>query len=368
MSGGVDSSVAASLLLEQGHDVTGAYMINYDTDTRIYADDADHADCSNDKKFGECWRNDYRDALRVAAKLDIPLIKLDFKKEYHNFVLDYMFAEYEKGRTPNPDVLCNKFIKFGVWLEKAKELGFSKLATGHYARLKREETRNNKQETNKFIYHLMEAKDKEKDQTYFLHQLAQEQLKYVLFPLGNYTKKEVRELAKKMNLPTAEKEESMGICFVGEVPMKEFLSKKIKQKKGNVLTSSGETIGEHDGLPFYTIGQRHFGIQSDGKGPLYIVGKNIKKNELVVGDENDPLFYKKEAKIIDINWISGQKRNFPLKCEVRLRHRQKKQKAVLGVKNDKLFVEFDKPQKAVTPGQFAVFYKKGECLGGGVIE
>ena len=366
MSGGVDSSVAAALLLRQGYEVAGAFMVNYDS--------------ADDGRFGECWRNDYRDAARVAAKLGIPLFKLDFKKEYEKKVLAYMFAEYKKGRTPNPDVLCNKFIKFGVWLEKAKELGFDKLATGHYARLGREirsskhEIRNKLQNPN---YKLLEAKDKDKDQTYFLHQLNQEQLKYVLFPIGDYKKTEVRKIAKKFNLPTADRAESMGICFVGEVPMKEFLSKKIKLKKGDIISSTGEILGKHDGLAFYTIGQRHgFKAVLEKKGaesrPLYIVDKNYNTNELVVGFENDPLFYKKQAEAGEINWISGQKPKLPLKCQVRLRHRQPLQNVQLFEKNGKISIHFTNKQKAVTPGQFAVFYlphgKNSVCLGGGVIK
>jgi len=369
MSGGVDSSVATAMLVKQGYDVTGAYMKQW-TDTNELS--------------GVCtWKEDRRDALRVAAHLGIPMITLDFESEYKKWVMEYMFSEYEKGRTPNPDVLCNKFIKFGVWLTKAKELGFAKLATGHYARLGREETRNKKQETNNFVYRLLEAKDKNKDQTYFLHQLTQEQLKDVLFPLGKYTKEKVRKLAFKLGLPTADKPESMGICFVGEVSMKEFLLQKIKPNKGKIITTSGEVVGEHDGLPFYTIGQRHLKMQNaefrmrngDNK-PLYVVDKKFEANELVVGHEDDPLFYKKEIKVIDINWVIGQKPQFPLKCEVRMRHRQKMQPAKISMINGELSVEFEEPQKAVTPGQFAVFYlprggalrgKNKECLGGGII-
>ncbi len=345
MSGGVDSSVAAALLLQQGYDVTGAFMKQWD--------DTD--------KTGVCsWKQDRRDALRVAAHLGIPLVTFDFEKEYKKWVMEYMYAEYEKGRTPNPDVLCNKFIKFGVWLKKAKELGFSKLATGHYAAISKN-------------YELLVPKDKDKDQTYFLHQLKKEQLKHILFPLGVYTKKQVRELAKKFHLSTAQKAESMGICFVGEVPMKEFLLKKIKVKKGKIVTSKGEVVGEHDGLAFYTVGQRHgFDVKLPKKDtnskPLYIVDKRYDTNELVVGFENDPLLHKKEAEVEDINWISGQKPAFPLKCKVRLRHRQPLQDVQLMEKDGKISIHFTKKQKAVTPGQFAVFYKNSVCLGGGAIK
>ena len=238
MSGGVDSSVVAALLVEVGYDVTGAFIINYD---------------ANKEGFGSCYTADYRDALRVAAKLSIPLLKLDFAKEYKELVLDYMYQEYEKGRTPNPDVMCNKFVKFGVWLDKVREMGFDYIATGHYAKV---ESRKSKVES----YELKIAKDTNKDQTYFLHQLNQAQLSYTLFPLGEYTKIEVRELAKKFDLPTANKDESMGICFVGEVDMKEFLQNKIRPTPGNIVTFDGVVLGQHDGLAFYTIGQRHVGV------------------------------------------------------------------------------------------------------------
>ncbi|MFA6427450.1 MAG: tRNA 2-thiouridine(34) synthase MnmA [Candidatus Magasanikbacteria bacterium] len=381
MSGGVDSSVAAALLVEQGYDVTGAFMVNYNGQPP-----------TNDEQGTNCWHSDYQDALRVAAKLGIPLMKLDFTKEYREMVLDYMYKEYNVGRTPNPDVMCNKFIKFGVWLDKAKEMGFDKLATGHYASL-REEFRisnfkfqnklknlNSKADPQVASYQLRVAKDSNKDQTYFLHQLNQEQLSHVLFPIGDYTKQQVRELAKKFDLPTAEKEESMGICFVGEVPMKEFLKDKVKAKPGNIVMSDGTVIGKHEGLAFYTIGQRNIGISDQGSvirdrmsKPLFVVDKHLDTNELVVGYEDDPLLYKKEIEVGEVNWTGGQEPIFPLKCEVRLRHRQPMQNAKItqARQHDSttiLRVEFGEPQRAVTPGQFAVFYKDGKCLGGGVIE
>ncbi len=384
MSGGVDSSVAAALLVADGYDVTGAFMVNYD---------------DIGPQGESCWAGDYQDALRVAAKLGIPLMRLNFVKEYKKTVLDYMYEEYRKGRTPNPDVLCNKFIKFGAWLDKAKKLGFDFIATGHYARLA-----NSPLGRGRGGLVLMEAKDKNKDQTYFLHQLNQEQLKHILFPIGDYTKPEVRKLAKKFNLPTAEKEESMGICFIGEVPMKEFLMKKIKPNPGKIITSIGEVVGEHRGIPFYTIGERigvKLQISNDkcqikskyqNSKPMYVVGKDIKKNILIVGYEDDPLLYKKEIVVgarhaLPVHWISGQPPKFPLKCEARLRHRQPLQKCVVysplvPIHEDRgsrslreaivgrggLAGKFSTPQRAVTPGQFAVFYKKGECLGGGVIQ
>lgn len=346
MSGGVDSSLAAALLLEQGYDVTGAFMVNYK---------------EHDEHGLPCYTKDYRDAVRVAARLSIPILKIDFSKEYKEHVLDYMFNEYAKGRTPNPDVLCNVYIKFGAWLDKAKELGFEKIATGHYASVEEREGR----------YVLKQAKDENKDQTYFLHQLNQEQLSRAIFPLGTYTKQEVRELAKKYNLPTAAKEESMGICFIGEVPMKDFLQEKIPQIPGNIVMSqTGEVLGTHEGLAFYTIGQRHLGTAERGhaqaKGetsPLYVLEKKSDTNELIVGIELDPLLYKREARVESMHYINGQTPSFPLECSVRLRHRQPLQKAAV----DGNTITFSELQKAVTPGQYAVLYKDGVCLGGGII-
>ena len=340
MSGGVDSSVAAALLVKAGYDVTGAFMVNYD----------------ETKNGVSCWHGDYQDALRVAAHLGIKLLRLDFTKEYSRDVLNYMYKEYSAGRTPNPDILCNKFVKFGAWLDRARELGFDYIATGHYAKVKKVGK----------IFELLEAKDKNKDQTYFLHQLNQEQLKNVLFPLGDYTKDQVRVLATKFQLATAQKEESMGICFIGEVSMKDFLKDKVKAQPGNIVDSAGKILGKHDGLPFYTIGQRGVGLGNTGGKTLFVVEKNLNTNELVVGEDSDARLYKEEAIAEEVNWVSGQTPKFPLKCLVRLRHRQELQEATLSGENQ-LKIKFTKPQRAVTPGQFAVFYKKGICLGGGAV-
>lgn len=370
MSGGVDSSATAALLVQQGYDVTGAYMKQW----------SDTKDVS-----GLCkWKQDRRDAMRVAAHLDIPLITLDFEKEYKEWVMGYMFAEYEAGRTPNPDVMCNRFIKFGAWLDKARELGFDTMATGHYAFLScnpKPVTCNNSTTGLQVTgYRLQVPKDKEKDQTYFLHQLSQEQLQHTMFPLGEYTKHEVREMAKKFKLPTADRAESMGICFVGEVPMKDFLQQKISKTPGNIVTESGEVIGEHEGLAFYTIGQRHIGQlaisnkQLANQQVLFVVEKKFDANELVVGTEDSALLYQKEIDVKDMHWVSGHAPAFPLQCEVRLRHRQPLQNAELQsqpagrqVQNGELCITFEEPQRAVTPGQFAVLYTDGVCLGGGVI-
>ncbi len=376
LSGGVDSAVSAALLVKEGFAVTAAYMVNYDNEAESVRD--------------SCWINEYRDAVRVAAALSIPIVKWDFTAEYKKEVLDHMFAEYRKGNTPNPDVLCNKYIKFGAWLRKAEKLGFDYLATGHYARLGVEGKTKNEKRTNDSKFKipnlssqiaLVQAKDLNKDQTYFLHQLNQDQLRRVLFPIGEYTKPEVRALAKKFKLPVAEKEESMGICFVGEVPMKDFLLKKIKPTPGPISTSAGVLVGMHDGLPFYTIGQRHLGAlqpaQSVGEKqkknsnvdtkPWYVVAKNNQTNELIVGHDDDALLYTKEHVVDQVNWISGKSPQFPFDCQVRLRHRQPLQNACIISKKEGIVVSFSEPQRAVTPGQWVVFYNATDCLGGGVI-
>lgn len=362
LSGGVDSSVTAALLVHAGYDVTAAFMVNFDSnDNDIY--DVNDLDL-------ECWRDDYRDAVRVAAHLGIPLIRLDFRAEYQQFVLDYMFKEYEKGRTPNPDVLCNQFIKFEAWAREAERRGFDAMATGHYARVRREETNNKSQETN----FLLQAKDTNKDQTYFLHQLTQKQLAFALFPLGDYTKDEVRDLARKSELPTAEKAESMGVCFVGEMPMNEFLMKKIKPNPGNIVFGEDTVVGEHNGLPFYTIGQRHIGqvdmskIVTTGEDakPLYVVAKDEDSNTVYIGFEDDERLFTDVTKVEDMHWICNQP-TLPYTCKVRLRHRQDLQDVTVEQKGDTIELHFAKPQKAVTPGQFAVLYDGDVCLGGGVI-
>jgi len=394
MSGGVDSSVVAALLVKKGYNVTGMFAVNYE---------------GQDKFGNSCWRDDYEDALRISAKLGIKLLRLNFVEEYRKKVLEYTYNEYNKGRTPNPDVMCNKFIKFDVWIKKIKELGYDKIATGHYARLSPRISNFQFLISKQFSisnFKLLQAKDKNKDQTYFLHQLSKEQLKDVLFPLGKYTKNHVRKLAEKFDLVTKDKEESMGICFVGEVPMKEFLKDKVKAKKGDILLSpharggvrgsgsSGEVVGTHDGLPFYTIGQRiavdarrhsellayrQAGVSESkeipkqvrddsGKKPLFIVGKNIKKNELTIGFADDPLLFKKEIKIKNMHWVAGQELKLPLKCCFRLRHRQTLEKGVLSRHNTQyLILNTDTAQRAVTSGQFAVIYKGKVCLGGGEI-
>ncbi len=347
MSGGVDSSVAAALLVEQGYDVTGFFVINYEV---------------QDKGQGDCWRPDYRDALRVAASLQIPLLRFDCREEYKRSVIDYLLTEYTHGRTPNPDVMCNKYVKFSVWSNKLAEHGFSMMATGHYAQVSCD---------NKGVYHLLQSVDDKKDQTYFLHQLNQNQLSSVLFPLGTYTKSQVRDLAMSYGLVTAEKEESMGICFIGEVSMKQFLMEHgISSSSGPIVhIQTKEMIGTHDGLPFYTIGQRQGLDQKGGSNPLFVIKKEQSTNTLFVGDETQPELYSREIIVPVIHWIDGRGPELPHQCMVRFRHRQPLQSAVIAAHDaGGISITCDTPQQAITSGQFAVLYTKGECVGGGAVE
>ena len=355
MSGGVDSSVAALLLNKQGYNVIGVFMRCYNLDG--------------------CSERDAEDARRVAEKLNIPFYVWDFEEEYKKKVVEYMVKGYKKGITPNPDVMCNKEIKFGLFLEKALKMGANYVATGHYVKLKNCKIKilknfNNQQSSNLSIF---QSNDLNKDQSYFLWTLTQKQLKHCLFPIGDYLKSEVRKIAKKVDLITAEKKDSQGICFLGKVSLDDFLKKYIPEKKGNVLDTAGKKIGGHKGAHFYTIGQRHgLGIGGSEK-PYYVVEKNVKKNIIVVaeGDDN-PALYKKEIKLTNVNFISfvhsNILQNVGMNILTRVRYRQPLVSATLKIENSKLKIEFDAPIKFVAPGQSAVFYsKKGEMLGGGVI-
>jgi len=313
------------------------------------------------------WQGDREDALRAASVLRIPLLTWDFSKDYKREVGDYMIREYKAGRTPNPDVMCNKEIKFGLFLKKALKEGADFIATGHYVRIK--QTTNNKQPTTQSLKKspvvsrkLLVATDKNKDQSYFLWTLTQEQLKYSLFPVGEFKKPELRKLAKKFNLPNHDKKDSQGVCFIGPLDMKNFLEKYIKNKKGKIIDQNGEAIGEHDGIYYYTIGQRHGLNIGNGQGPYYVTSKDIKKNIVYVGKEKN--FGGTEAKISDISWINKPAK-FPIKLGVKIRYRSKTEKAILG-KNG--FLKFEKPIRAITSGQSAVFYLREEMIGGGVIE
>ena len=344
MSGGVDSSVSAALLKEQGYDVTGVHMV-----------------CAGPPIGGGCENGaDRRDALRVAAVLNIPFLTWDFRKEYKKEVYDYMISGYLNGLTPNPDVVCNKEIKFGIFLKKAMEAGAEYIATGHYVRGSRVKSQGSS---------LYVAKDKNKDQSYFLWTLTQDQLKRCIFPVGDFLKSEIRNLARKFNLPVSEKKDSQGLCFVGKIDFLDFLKEKIPIIRGNILDSSGKKIGEHEGAHFSTIGQRH-GIGVSGmKNPMFVVEKNIKTNTITMSQENDSFLYKKEIEIKNINWILGKEPQMPFFCFSRIRYRQPLQEAILQkLSNSGYKLNFNFPQRAISMGQSAVFYTdSGEMMGGGVI-
>ncbi|MBI5079258.1 tRNA 2-thiouridine(34) synthase MnmA [Candidatus Wolfebacteria bacterium] len=378
MSGGVDSSVAALLLKNQGYDVVGVFMRCFNLDG--------------------CAERDAEDARRVAEKLKIPFYVWDFEEEYKKKVVDYMVDGYRRGLTPNPDIMCNKEIKFGLFLKKALEMGADFVATGHYVKIATSHRGlgfRDKKNLYPIGYTLLAARDAQKDQSYFLWTLTQEQLKHCLFPVGDYFKSEVREMARKAGLPTAEKKDSQGICFLGKITLDEFLSQYLPPKKGVVLNASGEKIGEHQGAQFYTIGQRHLGIKHQVSGikgntkPLYVAEKNIKTNTLIVAEDNDnPALYKKEVELTDANFINSDLR-FKIQDSrilARIRYRQPLTNAELKInppgirrgqiKNSEFRIIFDKPQKFVASGQSAVFYeykkrpsaKLGlKMLGGGVI-
>ena len=351
MSGGVDSSVAALLLKQKGYDVVGVYMKGW--------------------SLTGCAEEDARDARRVACVLGIPFYVFNFENEFKKAVVDYMISGYAKCETPNPDVMCNKEIKFGLFLKKALDLGTDYIATGHY--VKKSQISNLKSQN----YILKIAKDLNKDQSYFLWTLTQEQLKHCLFPIGDYTKPQVRALAKKYNLPTAAKPDSQGVCFIGEIDIAEFLKETLGKKPGPILTLDGKKVGIHDGLSFYTIGQRK-GIGSTGGGtPYYVVSKNTAKNALIVAEAEDPALFSNSLLVENINWISGKTPKLPLKCLARIRYRQPLQKCVISSANNEsltnkritnLKVDFSEPQRAATPGQSLVFYSpSGIMLGGGVL-
>ncbi|WP_246940697.1 tRNA 2-thiouridine(34) synthase MnmA [Bacillus pinisoli] len=344
MSGGVDSSVAALLLKEQGYDVIGIFMKNWD--------DTD--------EFGVCTATeDYNDVIKVCNQIGIPYYAVNFEKQYWEKVFTYFLDEYKGGRTPNPDVMCNKEIKFKAFLEHALELGADYLATGHYAQV---DYRDGE-------YKMLRAIDQNKDQTYFLNQLGQAQLSKVMFPLGNLTKPEVRELAVKAGLATASKKDSTGICFIGERNFKEFLSQYLPAQPGSMQTLSGVEKGKHDGLMYYTIGQRQ-GLGIGGSGdPWFVVGKDLEKNILFVeqGFHNE-LLYSDEITATNISWVTDQPVQDPLKCTAKFRYRQEDHGVTVHRLDDNnVRIVFDQPVRAVTPGQAVVFYQGDECLGGGTI-
>ncbi len=340
MSGGVDSSVAAALLKRAGFNVVGVFMKFWLARRSLGEGGTGYNRC--------CSGDAEKRAREVANILGIPFYVLNFKKEFKKKVVDYFLSEYRAGRTPNPCVVCNKEIKFGLLLEKALALDADFVATGHYAQL----GMSNK---------LLRAKDKEKDQSYFLWMLNQRQLKHILFPVGQYAKTEVRQLAKEFKLPVSETAESQEVCFIQKTT-DEFLSRYIKEKPGKIIDVNGKVLGQHQGLHLYTIGQRK-GIGLAG-GPYWVAGKDLKKNILIV-TKNEKDLYKKELTFKNVNWLSGKLPEFPLKVKAKVRYRSKSASATV-YKNNRIV--FDRPQRAITPGQSVVFYQGDELLGGGVID
>lgn len=384
LSGGVDSSVAAYLLKEKGYDVHGLFMKNWEDQEGVLT-----SSCT--------WEDDWLFAEMVAKKLDIPLHFVDFSKEYKERVVQYMFEEYRKGRTPNPDVLCNREVKFDLFVKEALKYNADYVATGHYCK-----KIINTDKKGNTIYSLLAGEDKNKDQSYFLCQISQEQLSKALFPVGELTKHEVRKIASNLNLATAERKDSQGICFVGKVDLPTFLQQKLTPKKGAVVKINiddfnnyyekilskennsiyheydfseigGEKTGEHKGAHFYTIGQRK-GLNIGGtKEPLYVVGTDTEKNIIYVGEgSSHPALYRKGLfiKHEDIHWIrpdlamqNGEKKTF----DIRIRYRQNLQKGIIERKEEGIYITFEKAQRGVTPGQFAAWYNDDELIGSGVI-
>ncbi|MBI2483593.1 tRNA 2-thiouridine(34) synthase MnmA [Candidatus Uhrbacteria bacterium] len=358
LSGGVDSAVAASLLKKDGYHVVGVFMREYDLDLPDAF--ADPVECTQS--------GDRQSALAVAAHLGIPFHEWDFRRDYRKKVIDYMVSEYKNGRTPNPDSMCNKQLKFGTFLAKARILGADFIATGHYAK-KTQRSKSKAQNGSKQCkWKLYAAKDTNKDQSYFLYTLTQEQLVYTLFPLGELRKSKVRAHAKKIGLPNWNRKDSQGICFIGKLPMKEYLKTRIPVKTGPLLTMEGTVVGTHEGAWYYTIGQRHGIGFGGGTDPYYVVDKDVKKNIVYVaqGPLNSRL-YRTSATVSDLSWVAGSAPRFPFSCKARIRYRQSLQSCVITQERDLHYIGFSKPQKAVTPGQAAVFYQGRECLGGGIL-
>ena len=347
LSGGVDSSVAALLLKQQGFNVIGLYMNNWEETDECGA-------CTGEE--------DFADVRRVANKIGIPYYSVNFAKEYLDRVFSYFLAEYSAGRTPNPDVLCNREIKFKDFKEKAKELGADYIATGHYCDILHDGK----------AHYLLKAKDQTKDQTYFLNQLSQEQLDGVLFPLGKLDKTEVRKIAMENGLATATKKDSTGICFIGERNFRNFLSKYLPAKKGDIITTDGKKIGEHLGLMYYTLGQRRGlnigGQKGDDGGRWFVIEKDLKNNILYVAHGSEEKLYSKGLIMNAVNWIPYPPSEKEFHCTAKFRYRQPEQGCTVRIKDDYIQVDFDEKQRAITEGQFAVFYRDEKCIGGGVIE
>lgn len=349
ISGGVDSSVAALLLTQQEYQVSGVFMKNWegdDTETHCAAED------------------DLADARSVCESIGIPIQGVNFSDQYWDRVFEYFLHEYQAGRTPNPDILCNKEIKFKAFLDYAISQGADYIATGHYARV----TEKHGQ------FFLLRGKDVEKDQTYFLYTLGQQQLSYTLFPVGELEKSQVREIAKQHNLVTHNKKDSTGICFIGERDFKTFLQKYLPAQPGEIQTTDGVVLGKHDGLMYYTLGQRQ-GLGIGGKkgyegAVWYVADKDLANNILiVVNGHDDPLLYHQNLNASQLHWVAGNAPDTPYKCTAKTRYRQTDAACTIkSMENDTCSVHFDDPQWAITPGQSVVFYDGEICLGGGVIE
>lgn len=349
MSGGVDSSVSAYLLLEQGYEVEGLFMKNWDED-----DGTEYCTAMED----------LADAQAVADKLNIKLHKANFAAEYWDNVFEHFLEEYKAGRTPNPDILCNREIKFKAFLDYAKILGGDYIATGHYVR------RGEDSEGNAL---LLRGLDSNKDQSYFLHAVGEKEIAQTLFPVGELEKPEVRRIAEEQELATARKKDSTGICFIGERRFKDFLQQYIPAQPGVIETADGEKIGEHQGLMYYTLGQRQGigigGTKNHGEEPWYVVHKDLDRNVLIVGQgKHHPLLFSAALTSNQIYWVSGKDTEFPKRCTAKIRYRQGDQGCVIHKEGSTYHVVFDEPQRATTPGQSIVFYDGDVCLGGGVIE
>ncbi|MGV6857885.1 MAG: tRNA 2-thiouridine(34) synthase MnmA [bacterium] len=352
LSGGVDSSVAALLLLEQGYEVEGLFMKNWE----------------EDDEEGYCAaEEDLADAQSVADNLGIPLHTVNFSSEYWDKVFAYFLEEYRSGRTPNPDIMCNKEIKFKAFLEYATHLGASHIATGHYARIDRMDAPSGSS------FRLLKGRDHNKDQSYFLYTLGQAPLSRSVFPLGELEKPEVRQIAEKRGFTNHAKKDSTGICFIGERKFKDFLNRFLPAQPGEIVTPEGDIIGEHAGLMYHTLGQRQGlgigGMKSAENAPWFVVDKDLKRNRLIVAQgHTHPLMMHNTLRATQLSWVSGNAPRTPYRCHARIRYRQGDQACVItDIKGDQATVVFDEDQRAITPGQSIVFYSGEECLGGAII-
>ena len=353
MSGGVDSSVAAALLKKQGYEVIGIFMHFWSDPHYAQKQTIANKCCSIDAET---------DARRVAEKFNIPLYTINLDRDFKKYIVDNFLDEYKKGRTPNPCVRCNQFIKFGEFWKKAKALGCDFIATGHYAKIRKDKAKGSPLGKG---FQLLEAKDKSKDQSYFLYRLNQNVLAHCLFPLGDYKKKEVRKIAKKLKLPVFAKKDSQEVCFIQEKTPTEFLKRYLKPKTGEIITIEGNKMGRHLGLPFYTIGQRKgLGL---GGGPWYVVKIDAKKNQLIItNNPRHPGLFNDIMSVSEINWINKEPK-LPLKVEIKIRSMNKKQSGILRKAGKYYQIKFKNKQRAITAGQSAVFYFKNAVLGGGII-